>query len=85
MENDVKNLETIAAKIFAIGELIKFRGGEPSLDEQKVNYGIGEILTDLAEELTSESTSNQSISLSYLEADETKQSFDSAEESKKRK
>ena len=45
------NIQTIAAKIFAMGELIKFRGGEPSLDEEKVNYGIGEILTDVADEL----------------------------------
>ncbi len=42
---------TISAKIFALGELIKFRGGEASLDEEKVNFGIGELLTDLAEEL----------------------------------
>jgi hypothetical protein len=27
------DLYTISAKLFAIGELIKFRGGEPSLDE----------------------------------------------------
>ena len=44
-------ISVIGAKIFGIGELIKFRGGEPSLNEESVNYGIGEILTDLAEEL----------------------------------
>ncbi len=49
-ENKVR-IETIAAKIFAIGELIKFRGGEPSLEEERVHYGLGEILTDLAKDL----------------------------------
>ena len=47
------NLMKISAKIYAIGELIKFRGGEPALDEERVNYGIGEILTDLAADLNS--------------------------------
>ena len=45
------NLYTISAKLFAIGELIKFRGGEPSLDEERVNYGIGEIFTSLVNKL----------------------------------
>jgi hypothetical protein len=45
------DLYTISAKLFAIGELIKFRGGEPSLDEGRVNFGIGEILTDLSAEI----------------------------------
>lgn len=49
-ENDIK-IEVIATRIYAIGELIKFRGGEPALDEERVNYGIGELLTDLAQEL----------------------------------
>ena len=39
------------AKLFAIGELVKFRGGEPSLDEGRVKHGLGDILTDLAEDL----------------------------------
>ena len=51
---DKIQIETIAAKIYALGELIKFRGGEPSLDEERVNFGIGEILTDLANALVSE-------------------------------
>ena len=45
------DLYTLSAKIFALGELIKFRGGEPSLDEETVNYGIGMLLTDIAEAL----------------------------------
>ncbi len=48
------DMKTIAAKILAIGELIKFRGGEPLLEDEIVNYGIGEILTDIAKELASE-------------------------------
>jgi hypothetical protein len=51
---DKIQIETIAAKIYALGELIKFRGGEPSLDEERVNFGIGEILTALANALVSE-------------------------------
>lgn len=46
------DLYTLSAKLFAIGELIKFRGGEQSLDEERVNYGLGEILTDLANAIT---------------------------------
>jgi hypothetical protein len=45
------DLYTISAKLLAIGELIKFRGGEPSLEDELVNYGVGEILTDLAGDL----------------------------------
>ncbi len=45
------DLFNLSAKLFAIGELIKFRGGEPSHDEERVNFGIGEILTDLADDL----------------------------------
>lgn len=45
------DLYTLSAKLFAIGELIKFRSGEPSLEEERANYGLGEILTDLADEL----------------------------------
>lgn len=47
------DLYMISAKIFAIGELLKCRGGEPSLDEERVNLGLGEILTDLANEIPS--------------------------------
>ena len=46
------DLYTVSAKLLAMGELIKFRGGEPSLEEERVNYGLGEILTDLAIELS---------------------------------
>jgi hypothetical protein len=53
-QNTNGDLMTISAKIYAIGELIKFRGGEPALDEERVNYGIGEILTDLASDLNSQ-------------------------------
>ena len=35
------DLYTLSAKLLAIGELIKFRSGEPSLEEERVNYGIG--------------------------------------------
>jgi hypothetical protein len=45
------DLHTLSAKLFAIGELIKFRGGEQSLDEERVHYGLGEMLTDLANDL----------------------------------
>ena len=43
----------IACKLRGIGELIKFRGGEPGLNEEDVNYGIGEIITNIADELSS--------------------------------
>lgn len=46
-------LATNSAKLFAIGELIKFRSGEPSLDEVRFNWGLGELLTDLANEISS--------------------------------
>jgi len=48
---DAGKLWDIATRILAIGELIKFRGGEAPLDEEEVNYGIGELLTGLAREL----------------------------------
>ena len=51
---DEGHLWSVAARIYALGELIKFRGGEASLDEERVNFGIGEILTDLANALVSE-------------------------------
>ncbi len=41
----------IACMLRGIGELIKFRGGEPGLNEEDVNFGIGQIITDIAEEL----------------------------------
>jgi hypothetical protein len=50
-EENRPDLKTIEAKIFAMCELIKFRRGEPSLEEEMVNYGIGMILTDLANKL----------------------------------
>ena len=43
-------LYSLSAKLLAIGELIKFRGGESSLEEERINYGLGDILTDLASE-----------------------------------
>ncbi len=49
--NHTESLRTIQAKLLAIGELIKFRGGEPSLEDEMVNYGLGMILTDLANDL----------------------------------
>jgi hypothetical protein len=45
------DLYVVSAKLLAIGELIKFGGGEPSLEEERVNFGLGEILTDLAKDL----------------------------------
>ena len=54
MQNANGDLMTISAKIYAIGELIKFRGGEPALDEERVNFGLGKILTDLASDLNSQ-------------------------------
>jgi hypothetical protein len=47
------DLYTISAKLLAIGELIKFRAGEASLEEDRVNYGLGEMLTDLANAIAS--------------------------------
>lgn len=51
LQPQTTDLYTLSAKLLAIGELIKFRGGEPSLEEERVNYGLGEILADLAGEL----------------------------------
>lgn len=46
------SISNISAKLYALGELIKFRDASAiSIDEDEVNYGIGEILTDLAQEL----------------------------------
>lgn len=42
------DLYTLSAKLFAVDELIKFRGGEPSLEEERANY-----LTGLADDLLS--------------------------------
>ena len=50
-ESPYNKLWVISAKLYGICELIKFRGGEPPLNEEDVNFGIGEILTDLAGEL----------------------------------
>jgi hypothetical protein len=41
----------LSCKIRALGELIRHRGGEPSLEEDEVNYGIAEILADAANEI----------------------------------
>ncbi len=53
---DEGHLWSVAARIYALGESIKFRGGEPSLEEDRVNFGIGEILTELANELSTPAT-----------------------------
>jgi hypothetical protein len=41
----------IGCKLTGIGELIKFSNGEAALNQDEANLGVGEILTDLAEEL----------------------------------
>jgi len=41
----------IGCKLVGVGELIKFSNGEPALNQDEANLGVGEILTDLAEEL----------------------------------
>lgn len=45
------DLWKIFAKLYGIGELIKFHSGEQALNQDEVNLGIGEIVTDLADEL----------------------------------
>lgn len=44
-------LWTVSCKLHGIGELIKFHNGEPALNQDQVNLGIGEIITDLAEQI----------------------------------
>ena len=41
----------IGSKLLGVGELIKFQNGEPALNQDEANFGVGEIITDLAEEL----------------------------------
>jgi hypothetical protein len=44
-------LWTIMTKLYGVGELIRSSRGEAALNQDEVNYGIGEIITDLADEL----------------------------------
>jgi hypothetical protein len=37
--------------MYGMAELIKFHNGEPALNQEDVNYVIGEIITSLAREL----------------------------------
>jgi hypothetical protein len=52
---------TIVCKLRGVSEFIKHRGGEPSLDEGAVNFGIGEVLTDLADQLDELGTGNSVV------------------------
>lgn len=51
MEAIPGRLWEIACKLYGIGELIKFQGGEPALNQSEVNYGIGTLVTRIAEEV----------------------------------
>ncbi len=51
MEAIPGRLWEIACKLHGIGELIKFQGGEPALNQSEVNYGIGTLVTRIAEEV----------------------------------
>jgi hypothetical protein len=41
----------VGCKVRGIGELVKHHSGEPAFAQEDVNYGLGTILTELADEL----------------------------------
>lgn len=45
------SLRIISAKILAVSELVSFQNGEPSLDLERVSYGLGQILASLSQEI----------------------------------
>jgi hypothetical protein len=48
---EISSLWLMSCKVRALGELMKYQNGEPSISQQDVNYGIGNILTEIADEM----------------------------------
>ncbi len=48
---DCGSLWLISCKLRALGELIKAQNGEPAFEQPDVNYGLGTILIEAADEI----------------------------------
>ena len=52
IDDQLSELGTISAKLHGIGDLIRWHKSEPALNQDEINFGIGEIITDLAEQIS---------------------------------
>lgn len=52
INDQLSELRTISAKLHGIGDLIRWHKSEPALNQDEINFGIGEIITDLAGQIS---------------------------------